>query len=174
MRKFVERLSEIIDKIVVLSLWISAAGLVTMTVLIFWQVYGRFVLNDTPTWTETTSILIMGWFLLLGAAAGIREGNHLSFDVLLFLVSDRIRGLFITISDIVIVAFGLGMFAYGIQLADKTWQSTIPNLGISGGFAFLALITGGLLVALYAIERLLRRAVGLQTWHFADKITEED
>jgi len=174
MRAFVERLSHFIDKIVAVSLWISAAGLVTMTVLIAWQVYGRFVLNDTPTWTESTSILIMGWFLLLGAAAGIREGNHLSFDVLLIFAGDRVRNVLFSISDVVILAFGLGMVSYGYQLADKTWNTTIPNLGITGGAAFIALITGGVLVSLYAVERLLRRAVGLQTWRFADKITDED
>ena len=108
MRKFVERLSSVLDRVAAVSLWIAAAGLVSMTALIFWQVYGRFVLNDTPTWTETTSILLMGWFLLLGAAAGIREGNHLSFDVLLIFVSDRARRVLFSISDVVVLAFGLG------------------------------------------------------------------
>jgi TRAP-type C4-dicarboxylate transport system permease small subunit len=173
MRNFVESLSAVLDRVAKLSLWIAALGLVLMTVFIAWQVFGRFVLNDTPTWTETSSILIMGWFLLLGAAAGIREGNHLSFDVLLYVLSDRAKKILFTVSDFVVIAFGTGMVVYGIQLAAKTWQSTIPNLGISGGVAFLALITGGLLVVLYSVERLLRRAVGLPTFRFADKTAGE-
>ncbi|MBO9467797.1 TRAP transporter small permease [Tropicibacter sp. R15_0] len=173
MRKFVEGLSAVLDRVAMLSLWIAGLGLVLMTAFIAWQVFGRFVLNDTPTWTETSSILIMGWFLLLGAAAGIREGNHLSFDVLLYLLNDRAKKILFTISDFVVIAFGCGMFGYGIQLADKTWQSTIPNLGVSGGIAFLALITGGALVVIYSVERLLRRAVGLPTFRFADKTAGE-
>ena len=173
MRSFVERLSAVLDWVTRLSLWIAGTGLVLMTVFISWQVFGRFVLNDTPTWTETSSILIMGWFLLLGAAAGIREGNHLSFDVLLYVVSDRTKQIFFTISDFVVIAFGSGMVGYGIQLAAKTWPSTIPNLGISGGVAFLALITGGALIVIYSVERLLRRFVGLPTSRFGDKVAEE-
>ena len=115
----------------------------------------------------------MGWFLLLGAAAGIREGNHLSFDVLLFLLGDRAKQVAYTISDIVVIGFGCGMVGYGLQLALKTWPTTIPNLGISGGIAFLALITGGALLVIYSAERLLRRAVGLPTIRFADKLAED-
>ena len=116
------------------SLWLSGTGLVLMTAFVAWQVWGRFVLNDTPTWTESSSVLLMGWFILLGAAAGIREGNHLSFDILIYLIGQR--------------------------------ATTIPNLGISGGVAFLALITGGGLMVLFSIERLLRRAVGLPNARF--------
>jgi len=172
--KFVTKLSAVLDWVSKVSLWIAGTGLVLMTVFIAWQVFGRFVLNDTPTWTETSSILIMGWFLLLGAATGIREGNHLSFDVLLYILDERTKRVLFSISDVVVVAFGSGMFAYGIQLSAKTWPSTIPNLGISGGVAFLALITGGALMVIYSIERLLRRFVGLPTTRFADKLGEKN
>ncbi|KUP92027.1 TRAP transporter small permease [Tritonibacter horizontis] len=174
MRKFVEKLSAVLDHVADLSIRIAGIGLFLMTVFIAWQVFGRFVLNDTPTWTETSSILIMGWFLLLGAAAGIREGNHLSFDVVLFLVNDKAKSVAFTISDFVVIAFGMGMVVYGLQLALKTWPTTIPNLGISGGVAFLALITGGALLVIYSVERLLRRAVGLPTTRFSDKLAEAD
>ena len=173
MRNFVEKLSAVLDRVAALTMRIAGVGLVLMTVFIAWQVFGRFVLNDTPTWTESSSILIMGWFLLLGAAAGIREGNHLSFDVLLFLLGDRAKQVAYTISDIVVIGFGGGMVGYGLQLAFKTWPTTIPNLGISGGIAFLALITGGALLVIYSAERLLRRAVGLPTIRFADKLAED-
>ena len=106
MRNFVEKLSAVLDRVAALTMRIAGVGLVLMTVFIAWQVFGRFVLNDTPTWTESSSILIMGWFLLLGAAAGIREGNHLSFDVLLFLLGDRAKQVAYTISDIVVIGFG--------------------------------------------------------------------
>ncbi|WP_375173470.1 TRAP transporter small permease [Pseudooceanicola sp.] len=174
MRKFVENLSAVLDRVAGLSIRLAGVGLVLMTIFIAWQVFGRFVLNDTPTWTESSSVLIMGWFLLLGAASGIREGNHLSFDVLLFLFGPRSKAVAFTISDIVVVAFGGGMVVYGLQLAMKTWPTTIPNLGISGGVAFLALITGGALLVIYSIERLLRRAVGLPTTRFADKLAEPE
>jgi TRAP-type C4-dicarboxylate transport system permease small subunit len=156
-----------------ISLWISATGLVVMTAFVAWQVFGRFVLNDTPTWTETGSILIMGWFIFLGAAVGIREGYHLSFDVVLYFLPERGRQVLYTISDIAVLGFAGCMVAYGAQLAAGTWRSTVPNLGVSGGVVFLALIAGGLLMSLFSLERLLRRAAGLGTARFGESMPDD-
>lgn len=150
------------------ALWASGIGLVLMTAFIAWQVFGRFVLNDTPTWTESWSVIIMGWFIFLGAAVGIREGYHLSFDVLLYVLPMRVRYWLYTVSDVVVVSFGIGMMVYGFQLADKTWNTTIPNLGITGAAAFVALILGGFLMTLFSLERILRRACGLVTARFGE------
>ncbi|MCW2305934.1 TRAP transporter small permease [Rhodobium gokarnense] len=158
-----------------IALALSGIGLVLMTAFIAWQVFGRFVLNDTPTWTESVSVLIMGWFIFLGAAVGIREGYHLSFDVFLYLLPDRVKKVLHTVSDLVVVAFGCGMIGYGVQLADATWPTTIPNVGWSGGTAFLALISGGVLLVLFSLERLARRAAGLVTARFGEvELPDED
>ncbi|MCA8909213.1 MAG: TRAP transporter small permease [Rhodospirillaceae bacterium] len=150
-------------------LWLSATGLVIMTAFIAWQVYGRYVENDTPTWTSNGSVLIMAWFILLGASVGIREGNHLSFDVLLLVLGPRTKAVLHTISDLVVVAFAFGMIIYGVQLADTTWTSTIPNIGISGAFNYFAVIWGGLVMLMFSLERILRRMVGLPTARFGDQ-----
>lgn len=170
---FVKRLSSILAKLSHFILWIAGAGLVAMTAFIGFQVWGRFVMNDTPTWTETSSILLMGWFIFLGAAVGIREGNHLSFDVLLYVLPKKAVQICHTISDLVVIAFGVGMIGYGGQLAANTWSTTIPNLGFSGAVSFFSLIFGGVLMVLFSIERLLRRAVGLHTARFGDEAVEE-
>ncbi|SPJ26166.1 TRAP transporter small permease [Palleronia abyssalis] len=172
MRDRVLALSAAISRLCTVILWASATGLVLMTALIGYQVWGRFVMNDTPTWTETTSILLMGWFIFLGAAVGVREGNHLSFDVALHVMPDSVKKVCFTISDLVVIAFGAGMCWYGWTLAATTWGSTIPNLGITGATAFFSLIFGGVLMVLLSVERLLRRAVGMHTARFGDVVEE--
>ncbi|MCF4099347.1 TRAP transporter small permease [Maritalea mediterranea] len=173
MVEFVLTLSRVLAAFSRLVLWMAGAGLVAMTAFIGMQVWGRFVLNDTPTWTETSSILLMGWVIFLGAAVGIREGNHLSFDVLLYVLPQRVVRVCHYISDFVVIAFGTGMIAYGWQLADTTWSTTIPNLGITGATSFFSLIFGGVLMILFSVERLLRRAVGLPTARFGEDAIED-
>lgn len=169
MLSFVQGLSAVLGVVSRIMLWLSGAGLVLMTAFISWQVYGRYVENDTPTWTSNGSVLIMAWFILLGASVGIREGNHLSFDVLLLVLGPRAKAVLHTISDIVVVAFAGGMIGYGLQLAETTWPSTLPNIGISGAFTYFALIWGGLIMLVFAIERILRRIVGLPTARFGEQ-----
>jgi TRAP-type C4-dicarboxylate transport system permease small subunit len=155
------------------ALWVAGTGLVLMTAFIAAQVVWRYVLNDSIPWTEPGSVMIMGWFIFLGAAVGIREGYHLSFDVLLYFLPQRTKLWLFTISDIVVTAFGFGMIYYGAQLAARTAGNMLPSLGISGAFDFLPLVAGGVLVVLFSIERIARRAAGLPTARFGDDPVEE-
>ncbi len=151
-----------------IALYLSGAGLVLMTALIAAQVFWRYVLNDSIIWTEPGSVMVMGWFIFLGAAVGVREGYHLSFDVMLMVLPDRAKKVCHSISDVVVVAFGFGMIWYGSQLIAKTAKNTIPSLGISGAFDFLPIVGGGVLVVLFSLERLARRVAGLPTARFGE------
>ncbi len=155
------------------ALWGAGAGLVLMTALIAAQVFWRYVLNDSIIWTEPASVMIMGWFIFLGAAVGIREGYHLSFDVILYLVSERTKLFLYSLSDLVVASFGLGMIWYGWQLAAKTAGNMLPSLGISGAFDFAPLVVGGGLIFLFSIERVARRASGLPTARFGEDPVEQ-
>ena len=55
-----------------LSLWMAGVGLVAMTLIVAWQVFCRYVLNDSPSWTEPGAVMLMSWFIFLGAAVGVR------------------------------------------------------------------------------------------------------
>ena len=156
-----------------LALWVAGIGLVLMTALIAAQVFWRYVLNDSIQWTEPASVMIMGWFIFLGAAVGIREGYHLSFDVLLYVLPDRVKLILYSVSDLVVTCFGFGMIYYGWALAAKTAGNKLPSLGISGAFDFAPIVAGGVLVVLFSLERVARRAAGLPTSRFGDAPVED-
>ncbi|CAN0590275.1 unnamed protein product, partial [Ectocarpus sp. 12 AP-2014] len=145
------------------ALWVAGTGLVIMTALIAAQVFWRYVLNDSIIWTEPASVMIMGWFIFLGAAVGIREGYHLSFDVLLYFLPTRAKLWLFTVSDLAVAGFGFGMVFYGWQLAERTADNVLPSLGISGAFDFAPIVGGGVLIVLFSLERVTRRLAGLPT-----------
>ncbi|WP_236545270.1 TRAP transporter small permease [Tropicimonas marinistellae] len=167
----VARVTGVIGRI---ALYLSGTGLVIMTAMIAAQVFWRYVLNDSIIWTEPGSVMVMGWFIFLGAAVGVREGYHLSFDVLLLVLPMRVKLWLYSISDTVVVAFGTGMMWYGYQLLDKTKDNTIPSLGISGAFDFFPLVAGGFLLVIFSLERLARRAAGMPTARFGESIDEDE
>lgn len=172
MKNFVLQFSKLMQPLSTLALWLSGTGLVAITAMSAWQVFGRYILNNSPTWTENLSVLFMGWFILLGASVGIREGNHLSFEILLHVLGPKGNFILNMISDLVVIAFGYGMVYYGSQLFKNAWPTTIPNLGVSGGLSFVALIAGGVIIILFSVERIMRRLVGLPTARFAE-VSEE-
>ncbi len=155
-----EKLGGALSRLSTLSLWLAGIGLVTMTAMVAWQVFCRYVLNDSPSWTEPGAVMLMSWFIFLGAAVGVRENYHLGFDVLLYLLPKGGKKWLRMISDLVAFAFGIGMVWYGSQLVALTWGTTLPALSISGGWDYVPLVAGGALVCLFSLERIVLRLAG--------------
>lgn len=147
-----------------LSLWLAGAGMIAMTAMVGWQVFSRYVLNASPSWTEPASILVMSWFIFLGAAVGVRENFHMGFDVLIHFFPGAGPWMR-AVSDGAVLVFGLGMIVYGGQLVIQTWTATIPVLQLPGGFSYMPLVAGGILISLFAGERLLLRLAGVGVDH---------
>ena len=143
------------------ALYLAGAGLVAMSIIVLWQVIVRFILNWNNSWTEVTAIMVMSWFIFLGAAVGVRENYHLGFDVLVYFLPKGSKKVLRTISDLVVLSFAVGMIIYGITLMQLQWAEKMPSLGISGAFRYLPLAAGGVLIALFSVERIVLRWAGL-------------
>jgi TRAP-type C4-dicarboxylate transport system permease small subunit len=150
----------ILSKLNTLVLYLAGVGLVAMTAIVAWQVFCRYILNDSPSWTEPGAVILMSWFIFLGAAVGVRENNHMGFDVLLYVLPPAGKKWLRMISDIVILAFGIGMIWYGGSLISLTAATTMPALGISGAWDYIPIVGGGVLITLFALERVVARALG--------------
>ena len=138
----------------------AAAGLVAMTVIVGWQVLGRYVLGSSPSWTEQAAQVLMIWFAFLAAAAGIREGFHIRIVTLEEAAPPRIRRIMRIAANVVVGACGLAMLVLGGELVARTWSHAIPSLGLSRGVAYLGLPIAGGLIMLFSLERILEEFAG--------------
>lgn len=143
------------------ALYIAGFFLVLMTIFVFWQVFTRYVLNWSNSWTEISAVLLMSWFIFLGAAVGIRENYHLGFDVLLYVLPKGSKKILRTISDVVVLSFATGMTFFGSQLVGLQWGARMPALGIPEGIKYLPLVGGGILMVLFCLERIVLRWSGI-------------
>ncbi|MDR6818199.1 TRAP-type C4-dicarboxylate transport system permease small subunit [Neorhizobium sp. 2083] len=143
-----------------LSLYIAGLGIIAMTIIVGWQVFGRYILNDSPSWSEPLSLYLMSWFIMLGAAVGVRESVHLGLDIVRYVMPPVIQKTMDLISLGLIVLFGIGMAYYSTLLAMGTWSATIPVLGWPGGTDFFPMIVGGAMISLFALERFVDVAIG--------------
>ena len=155
------RVARVLSMVSKVALYLSGAGLVVMSLIVLWQIVVRFVLGWGQSWTEVTALIIMSWFILLGAAVGVRENYHLGFDVLLYVLPKGSKKILRTISDVVVLAFAIGMIAYGGDLMRLQWNERLPSIGISGAFRYLPIVVGGLLIVLFSIERMALRWAGI-------------
>ncbi len=160
MTLLLERLGRILDLLCQVALWLGGTALVIMTIAVSWQVFGRFVLNDSPSWTEPVALVLMIWSILLVAAVGIRERFHLGLDLIREIVSPRVRWAMDLISVVLVGAFGVTMVVYSSRLAAGVWANPMPVLGISEGWNYVPVAVCGALIALFSVERALQLLVG--------------
>lgn len=159
MTSWLSRLAVITHKLTRLALVISAAGLVLMTLIIGWQVFARYVLNASPAWSETVALLLMLYYIMLAAAVGVYEEFHLGLKIVLDSVPANIRRALDIFNNALIAIFGVTMLIYGTRLAQFTAQHVIPTISISRAFAYLPFAAAGLLISVFALERLLIAAL---------------
>lgn len=157
------RLTLALDRFSRAVLWIAASGLVVMTAVIGWQVWGRYVLNDTPHWSEQLSLFLMLYYILLAAAVGVRERFHIGLVVFRDALPPRGRRALDISNDLMVAAFGGGMAWYGTQIALVTWNQTIPTLGLPVGASYLPFSIAGGLIVLFAAENILNTVAGSGT-----------
>ena len=140
-----------------LSRWLigfGSIGLLAMTAIIGWQVFGRFVLNSSPSWTEQASLIMMIWYVMFAAAAGVYEGFHIRIALLEEKLGDRARPL-LRIVALVIAVIGLVLLVYGAQLCWAVRGNVVPSLGVSRAVAYVPLPVSGLLMTWFALPQLL-------------------
>jgi TRAP-type C4-dicarboxylate transport system permease small subunit len=171
MSRFMQASRPVLGWISRVSLYLSGLGIVAMTAIVGWQVFARYVLNDTPSWSEPLSLHLMSWFIMLGAAVGVRESVHLGLDFVRHGASPASRRTMDLVSLGLMVVFGLAMTWYSTLLAAGTWAASIPVLGWPGGVDFFPMIVGGVLIAIFSAERFVDVAAGEQT--AADIIAQE-
>src|SRR6218665_3607307 len=117
MRNFMRAIRPVLGALNRASLYIAGIGMVVMTLIVGWQVFGRYVLNDSPSWSEPLSLHLMSWFIMLGAAVGVRESVHLGLDIVRYAMPPSIQKIMDLISLGLILIFGIGMAYYSTLLA---------------------------------------------------------
>jgi TRAP-type C4-dicarboxylate transport system permease small subunit len=152
---FARLLSRLNARISLLALLLAGFGLVAMTAIVAWTVFGRYILNVTPTWGEPASLFLMLWFILLGGAVGVRELDHMGFDVGLHYARGPWKVALVAANEALVALFAFAMVWYGVELAAKVWSDRLPMIGISKGWDYVPIVGGGVLIALFSIEKLL-------------------
>lgn len=142
----------------------AAIALVVIVVTFGWHVFGRYVLNDTPTWVEQLAKILICFIAFLGAAAGVRDETHLGVSFFRDMLPELLQKLVIIFIDFTLAGFGLVMLLAGWELMVFGWDSMIPMINVPESIRTLAITMLGALMCLYCVARGIRRIVTFSKW----------
>lgn len=138
------------------ALVFAAATLVAVVAVQAWQVFARYVLNDSPAWTEPLALVFIANTAMLGAAVGARRETHFSFPLLADSAPWPVRQTCRAIARFAMLALGAGLSWFGFVLMADSWNVAMPGAGLPTGLRFAPIAWGGAVLALFAGERLIR------------------
>lgn len=147
--KLIGRFSDLLARL-------AALGLVVMTAVVGWQVFGRFILDSSPSWTEQTAMLLMIWYVLFAAAAGVREGFHIRIALLDDLLGPGGVAMAHRVINALVAVFGLVIAFYGADLLWAVRDHVIPSLGLKRWVAYAPLPISGFLMTIFALENMVK------------------
>lgn len=164
-RSLLTRFNAIIAR---LGMYTTVAGLFVIVVIVFYQVFGRYVLNSSPTWTESMALVLVLYVTLIGAAVGVRDAGHIGMESLLVLVPEKVRNNIELLIHVLVIVFACAMIYNGILLGRSVASYKIPNLGLPEGIRYIPLVTSGVLIILFSIEHIIALVKGeevVPSWH---------
>lgn len=138
-------------------IFLSSCALVVLVVIFGWLVFGRYVLNVTPTWVEQLALLLICYITFLGAAAGVHENTHLGVSFIRESLPVPIRNILRIVCDIAVAGFGFVMLLSCIELVQFGWSTKLPMLNIPEGMRTMpAAICGGLMFLFAGFRAILQ------------------
>jgi len=128
---------------------------VLLITAVLYQVVGRYVFNDSPTWAESGAVLLVLYVTMLGMAVGVRDAGHIGLESLLVLAPQALRLKMELLIHGLVLLFGVVMAYNCGLLAQSVWDYKIPTLGISEAFKYMPPAMAGALVALFSVEHII-------------------
>ena len=138
------------------AIGIAGVALVAMAGIQAWQVFARYVLNDPPSWTEPLALLCMSTTMMFGAAAGVHAGRHFGFFIVVEHARPQVRRLMQLVARLIATAVGVLFALWGGEMMLDAWDYRIAGAPLPQGIMFLPLCLGGVLIAIFSIEQLIR------------------
>ncbi|SAL11826.1 TrapT dctQ-M fusion permease, dicarboxylate transport [Caballeronia peredens] len=155
----VARAGHILDVCIRWSTEICAAGLVVAeVVLLFANVFYRYVLHDPLIWGDELATLLFIWLAMLGTVIALRRNEHMRLTTFIAHLRPVRRAFVDTFGAVVVIAFIMALLSPAWEYVSEEWAITSAALEISNGYRVAALAVGLSLMLAISIARLMEQA----------------
>lgn len=147
-------LNAALDRIADAAVAIAGAALVIMAAVEAWQVFARYVMNDSPSWTEPVALLLMSTAMMFGAAAGVRANKHFGFFIVAQNARPPMRRALYVSARLIAAAIGVMFAVWGGEMLVDAWDFPMAGAPLPQGIVFLPMCLGGTLIAIFSLEQM--------------------
>ncbi|AMY72292.1 TRAP transporter small permease [Frigidibacter mobilis] len=128
-----------------------------MSALIGVQIFMRYVMGASLSWSEELARYFFIWATYIGIAYAVRKDAHIRVTMGTDLLPPRGRAYVRVLTHVIFAGFALFVMYQGWFMVEKTFRfgQKSASLGVPMGIVYLAPFTGFLLVVLRLVQAVL-------------------
>jgi TRAP-type C4-dicarboxylate transport system permease small subunit len=145
------------DWVFLLLTWFALALLGVMTLLIFADVFCRYLLHFSIAWADEICLIFLVWYVFIALAIGVRRKAHTSIDLITILIPNKYLDRFATlIVSVLTFIFGALLVYFGLVLVQIGTYSTLASVDLPSYWEYVFIPVSGALVMYTAVMDYLR------------------
>ena len=147
--------------------WIAVVLFWQLGLVVFYQFFTRYALNDSASWTEEIARYFLVATVFIGAAICVRKNNHIQVDFFYrVLPKPLMRGMSVLV-DAVRIVFFITCIGLTAMLMNKIGGSPMAVVDLPMGIVYGAVLVGFVLMTWRAI------GVAIRNWKRGASVLEQ-
>lgn len=125
------------------------------------QVFNRFVLNQSLSWSEEFQRYAHIWIVYLAIPVAYQRGMHIGMDILKARFPRAVQrrlGYFVHLLWIVL---GSAIVLFSRRILEVTARQRSPGMGLQMNYVYIGLVVGSVYLVLVATRKLITEIVGI-------------
>jgi TRAP-type transport system small permease protein len=120
------------------------------------QVFNRFVLNRSLSWSEEFQIFAHVWIVFLAIPIAYRRGAHLAVESFSGMLPPKARRVFDVFIELLWIWFAVALSWLAWRVSEVAKLQSSPGLDLPMNYVYYSMVVGGAYLFLVVVRRIFR------------------
>ena len=120
------------------------------------QVFNRFVLNRSLSWSEEFQIFAHVWIVFLAIPIAYRRGAHLAVESFSGMLPPRSRRVFDLFVELLWIWFAVALAWLAWRVSEVAKLQSSPGLDLPMNYVYYSMVAGGAYLFFVVIRKIFR------------------
>lgn len=142
-----------------LEMWICIALMSCLTVVLGIQVFMRYAMHSSLSWSEELARYMFVWLVYIGVSYGSKVMRHIKIDAGLYLFPKVARRYVVILGDLIFLVFALVIvyYSWGLVQRQILFKQLSPAMLIPMWIVYAAPLVGFSLTAFRQLQTIIYR-----------------
>jgi TRAP-type C4-dicarboxylate transport system permease small subunit len=120
------------------------------------QVFNRFVLNRSLSWSEEFQIFCHVWIVFLAIPIAYRRGAHLAMESFSSMLPPRARRVFDFLIELLWIWFAVALAWLSWRVSEVAKLQSSPGLELPMNYVYYSMVVGGVYLLFVVLRKIFR------------------